>query len=95
MVLTFDVFGYRLPAFRADAHRVQPARTDAAAPAERAFPMLFQLRDRRSGQVARLQGQPIDWVGTSLAEAREELLHNRDPRHFEVVIASPNMVSVD
>jgi hypothetical protein len=95
MVLTLDTFAHWVPPFWIAAPEV-PAEPSAKAPvAERAFPMLFQLHDRRTGEVVRVNGQPVDWVGTSIAAAREELLHNRDPRLFDVVVVSPNMTSVD
>jgi hypothetical protein len=95
MVLTLDFFAHWLPPFWLSSPQARTERPAQAAQPERAFPMLFRLHDRRTGQVVTERGQPVDWVGTSIAAAREELLHNRDPRLFDVVIASPNMASVD
>lgn len=95
MVLTLDTFAHWIPPFWIASPRVRTEPSAQTAQHERVFPTLFQLLDRRTGEVVRVHGQPVDWVGTSIAAAREELLHNRDPRLFDVVIASPNLASVD
>ncbi len=95
MVLTLDTFAHWVPPFWIAAPKVRSERSVQAAQPARVFPMLFQLHDRRTGEVVRVHGQPVDWVGASIAAAREELLHNRDPRLFDVVVVSPNMASVD
>jgi hypothetical protein len=77
-----------------------PVRGPAKAPAAaveaarrperpRALPSLFRLFDRITGEHVTLAGRPIEVLSTDPAAANAELLHNRDPRRFEVRIASP------
>jgi sulfate transport system substrate-binding protein len=89
MILTFDLYGPGFGPAPGGNRPMAPQADSGRAEALRTFPSFFRLFDRRTGGPAVALGLPVACTAADIDEARALLLHNRDPRHFEVRIDSP------